>query len=386
MLVRIGDITESCLGKMLDAEKNQGEYEPYLANLNVRWGSFDVDHLSKMRFKPDEQERYGIENGDLIMCEGGEPGRCAIWHGDVPNMKIQKALHRIRAKEGLDIEYLYYWFLYAGRNHMIDGYFTGSTIKHLPGDKLKEIEIDLPEFRLQQSVSSVLSRIDAKIQNNNKLSSTLESLAKTIYDYWFVQFDFPDENGKPYMSSGGKMVWNEELKREIPEGWEVRHVADLTTVKTGKHDANFATSNGEYAYFTCGQDILKCDEAAFFGRAVLLAGNGDFNVKHYTGEFNAYQRTYVLIPYDAKYYAALYFATRNAIDGFTKGSAGSIVKFITLGDVNNITLFVLNREIYTMKIGVHVYEMENDCVGLPIILFLVFSKLIFVFTMLEVPV
>lgn len=190
----------------------------------------------------------------------------------------------------------------------------------------------------QRQISNLIKVLDDKIANNNAICSNLEAMAKLLYDYWFVQFDFPDENGKPYKSSGGKMVWNDELKREIPAGWEVKHASDLTTVRTGKEDANFATINGPYAYFTCGQDVLKCDTPAFEGRAVLLAGNGDFNVKHYTGKFNAYQRTYVLIPEEEKYYALLYIVTKEAITRFTRGSAGSIVKFITLGDVTGIAL------------------------------------------------
>jgi len=113
--VKLGSVTDSCLGKMLDAEKNKGSYQPYLANLNVRWGSFDLNNLSQMRFEEHEQERYGIRAGDLIMCEGGEPGRCAIWRDELPDMKIQKALHRIRPHACLDVHYLYYWFLLAGR-------------------------------------------------------------------------------------------------------------------------------------------------------------------------------------------------------------------------------------------------------------------------------
>ena len=84
--VKLGEITESCLGKMLDSAKNRGEYQPYLANLNVRWGSFDTENLSMMRFEEEEEERYGIRYGDLIICEGGEPGRCAIWKEQLPNV------------------------------------------------------------------------------------------------------------------------------------------------------------------------------------------------------------------------------------------------------------------------------------------------------------
>lgn len=228
--VKLGSVTDSCLGKMLDAEKNKGSYQPYLANLNVRWGSFDLNNLSQMRFEEHEQERYGIRAGDLIMCEGGEPGRCAIWRDELPDMKIQKALHRIRPHACLDVHYLYYWFLLAGRLGWLDRHFTETTIKHLPGDKLKDVEIDMPSLAVQKGIADVLSSFDDKITHNASICAELESMAKTLYDYWFVQFDFPDANGKPYRTSGGEMVWNEQLKREIPKGWNVYYVSDCCDI------------------------------------------------------------------------------------------------------------------------------------------------------------
>ena len=100
---------------------------------------------------------------------------------------------------------------------------------------LKRQEIIVPDKPTQQKIAKVLSDLDTKIELNNKINAELEAIAKTLYDYWFVQFDFPfdfaqgkpNANGKPYKSSGGKMVWNEELKREIPEGWEVKHLSDI---------------------------------------------------------------------------------------------------------------------------------------------------------------
>lgn len=171
--VKLGSITDSCLGKMLDAEKNKGDYQPYLANINVRWGDFDLENLPMMRFESTENDRYGILKGDLIVCEGGEPGRCAIWDETIPNMKIQKALHRVRAHSGIDIRYIYYWMLLAGQKNLLSKYFTGSTIKHLPGDKLKEIVIDIPDYQSQQRISDVLSLIDTLIKNNNQINDNL---------------------------------------------------------------------------------------------------------------------------------------------------------------------------------------------------------------------
>lgn len=223
--VRLGDITESCLGKMLDAEKNKGELQPYLANINVRWGNFDLKNLPLMRFEKSEEERYSVKKDDLIMCEGGEPGRCAIWRDEIPDMKIQKALHRIRAKENVDIEYLYYWFLLAGQKKLLKGYFTETTIKHLPGDKLKEIELEIPDYDTQRKISRVLSVIDKKISINKKINDNLENQIQTIYDFWFSQFDFPDSAGNPYKSNGGLLEWNETLKRNIPSNWSVGSVA-----------------------------------------------------------------------------------------------------------------------------------------------------------------
>lgn len=117
----------------------------------------------------------------------------------------------------------------------------------------------------------------------------------------------------------------------------------LTDIVTGKEDANFSSPQGKYKFFTCSNDTLSCDEYVFDASAILIAGNGDFNVKHYTGKFNAYQRTYVLIP-NKKYYGLLYLASMYQINSFKSASAGSIVKFITKGDIENIPVFIPDDE------------------------------------------
>lgn len=238
---KIGDISDSCLGKMLDKNKNKGEFQPYLSNKAVRWGEFDLSNLSEMRFEPHEEERYGIRNGDLIVCEGGEPGRCAIWRSVVPTMKIQKALHRVRVNPGFNNEFLYYRLLLAGRDGELEKYFIGSTIKHLTGVNLKKIEFEFPPYEMQCAISKVLSNLDSKIRLNNRINAELEAMAKTIYDYWFVQFDFPSPSplgragvGSPYKANGGKMVWSEELKREIPEGWVAGTLSEIANITMGQ--------------------------------------------------------------------------------------------------------------------------------------------------------
>ena len=104
---------------------------------------------------------------------------------------------------------------------------SGSTLPSMTKSAYTNLEINLPEITIQNKIANILSSLDSKIELNNKINKELESMAKTLYDYWFVQFDFPDENGKPYKSSGGKMVYNQELKREIPEGWETKTISQL---------------------------------------------------------------------------------------------------------------------------------------------------------------
>lgn len=212
--VKLGDMTDSCLGKMLDQQKNRGEFQPYLANVNVRWGTFNLDDLPQMRFEENEQERYGLRYGDLVVCEGGEPGRCAIWKEQIPNMKIQKALHRVRAHDGLDYRYLYYWFLWSGKRGALEQYFTGATIKHMPGQKLQEVLIDKPPLEIQKRMADILSAYDNLIENNQKQIKLLEEAAQRLYKEWFVDLRFPGYETTPVVDG-------------VPEGWELCRVGDV---------------------------------------------------------------------------------------------------------------------------------------------------------------
>lgn len=214
--VKLGEVTESCLGKMLDQKKNKGSYKPYLANVNVRWGFFDLDNLQEMRFEDDEDEKYGIKYGDLIICEGGEPGRCAIWKEQIPNMKIQKALHRVRVHDIMDFRFVYYWFLLAGKQGALKQYYTGATIMHMPGQKLKEVLIDKPPLIVQQRIGAYLETFDNLIENNQKQIKLLEEAAQRLYKEWFVDLRFPGyENCK--IVDGVPVEWKKKKLDEIAD-------------------------------------------------------------------------------------------------------------------------------------------------------------------------
>lgn len=149
-------------------------------------------------------------------------------------------------------------------------------------ETLLDVEIDVPEKNAQDNIARVLSTIDAKIENNNDICTDLEAMAKMVYDYWFVQFDFPGEDGKPYKSSGGKMVWNEELKREIPEGWEAGKIESAVSLERG---ISYSTAD------LSGNGIPMIN----LGSISIGGGYKDGSLKSYSGE---YTETKKVFPYD----------------------------------------------------------------------------------------
>ena len=217
----LDQVADFCLGKMLDEKKNRGEAFPYLANINVRWGEFDLKDLRLMRFESDEMERYGLKLGDIVMCEGGEPGRCAIWREQLPGMMIQKALHRIRPHDCLDYRFLYYSFLQMGKIGRFSEFLTGATIKHLPRQNLAKLEIAVPPLSLQLRIADILSSYDDLIENNRRRMGLLEEAARLLYQEWFVRLRFPGHE-------------HTHITNGVPEGWGKCRVGNLGAVITGK--------------------------------------------------------------------------------------------------------------------------------------------------------
>lgn len=253
--VKLGNVTDSCLGKMLDQNKNKGDYQPYLANVNVRWGEFDLEDLPLMKFEESEQERYELKYGDLVICEGGEPGRCAIWKEQIPNMKIQKALHRVRVHDCLDYRYLFYWFLLAGKTGELDQYFTGATIKHMPGQKLKEVVIDKPPLEIQHRIADILSVYDDLIENNQKQIKLLEEAAQRLYKEWFVDLRFPGHE-------------NTKIVDGVPEGWEKNCAEKFFEITIGK-----TPPRTEKRCFTTGENGISWVSIADMGNSGMFVLN-----------------------------------------------------------------------------------------------------------------
>ena len=192
---------ESVLGKMLDREKNTGAPRPYLGNINLRWGKFDLENLKTMKVEESEIERYRLAERDLVICEGGEPGRCAVWEGQEPTMLIQKALHRVRFTEGYNPYFAFYFMAHAVRSGLLSSNFTGSTIKHLTGKGLGNILFPLCTLAEQEqivrrldSIVTLCDELDCQIEDQLIRGNALrQSILKKAFTGQLVPQDPHDE-------------------------------------------------------------------------------------------------------------------------------------------------------------------------------------------------
>ncbi len=153
------EIADVSLGKTLDKQRNTGVFKPYLRSVNVKWGYIDFDDVKEMRFEESEEDRYCLQFGDLLICEGGEAGRAAIWKYKDKSMRYQNALHRVRFKFGIKADFYMYVFWHYQNAKILDSYTKGVTIKHLTGQALKQMLFPLPPVKEQQRIVETIEEI-----------------------------------------------------------------------------------------------------------------------------------------------------------------------------------------------------------------------------------
>tara|TARA_R110002051_G_scaffold7053_3_gene33258 strand:- start:7284 stop:8636 length:1353 start_codon:yes stop_codon:yes gene_type:complete len=183
---------------------------------------------SKKSVSSDNIEKYILEEGDIVFARTGNSTGKAYFH-ELKNGRLAFAGFLIKFSlnpQLVNPRYLRYYTITNYYKQWVENFSLGSTRGNLNAQSFGECPIPLPNRKQQDFLVKVLSDLDAKIEVNNRINAELEGMAKLIYNYWFVQFDFPDANGKPYKSSSGKMVYNKTLKREIPEGWGSNSMAD----------------------------------------------------------------------------------------------------------------------------------------------------------------
>lgn len=207
---RLGDICTSELGKTRDEKRNKGTFRPYLCAINVQWDRFNLSELKEMRFEDDEYDRYTIRKGDLVICEGGDIGRAAIWDKEEP-IHYQNALHRVRFSEGVNARFVLYYLYFLKQTGILDGrYGKGVTIKHLVKSSLVSIPVPVPPIDEQQRIVDELDLLSGIINKKNAQLRDLNALAQSIFYEMF-----------------GDPIVNEK-------GWPVVQISDLFHVGSSK--------------------------------------------------------------------------------------------------------------------------------------------------------
>lgn len=251
---KLGDLLQVTRGASLSGEyyATQGNY------IRLTCGNFDYrnncfkENQSKdnIYYVGDFKAEFLLEKDDIItpLTEQaigllGSTARIPESGKYIQSQDIAK----IDCNESLlDKDFAFYLISSACVKQQLSAAAQQTKIRHTSPDKIKECTVWIPSLDVQKGIGRILTDIDNKIAINRQINDNLEAMAKQLYDYWFVQFDFPNEEGKPYKSSGGAMVWNEKLKREIPTSFDVKSLSEIIEVKDGTHDSPKPQDNGYF--------------------------------------------------------------------------------------------------------------------------------------------
>lgn len=280
------------------------------------------------------KEKFGVpQTGDMLLTSVGTIGiPYIIKKKDCFYFKDGNLTWFRDFREGLNSKYLYYWIKSSEGTGILYNTTIGSSQKALTISALKNIKVSLPPRSVQDKIVEVVSAYDDLIENNQKQIKLLEEAAQRIYKEWFVDLRFPGHE-------------NTKVVDGVPEGWRKFPLEEIAPVVTGKKDANYGDKGGNYPFFTCSQETITAPGYSFDTSAVILAGNGDFNVKLYRGKFEAYQRTYVLAPFDHSNLFNLYFTVQDNMEALAKGASGSTIKFLTKGMLQKILVLTADKKV-----------------------------------------
>jgi type I restriction enzyme S subunit len=221
--------------------KYEEDYAIMIRTLNFESRDFE----NKLIYLNEREYNYlnksKVYSDDIIMNKIANPGSVYLMPKLEKPVSLAMNLFLIRFNSNVDQVFVFH--LMKMNENYIKRFANGTTTKSITKDAVRALKFKVPNLSTQKQIAKVLSDLDAKIEINNKINQELEAMAKTLYDYWFVQFDFPDKNGKPYKSSGGNMVFNEELKREIPEGWEDGTFETISTITGGSTPSKAVIEN-----------------------------------------------------------------------------------------------------------------------------------------------
>ena len=335
----------------------------FIRSQNVLDMDFSTENLAFINDNQAEKlNNVIVEKNDILLnITGDSIARCTVVPEEILPARVNQHVSIIRCKNTEESKYVMYYLQYM-KKYLLQISKVGGTRNALTKEAIGKLPIKISDDC--NKISKILDNIDQKIHTNNQINQELEAMAKTLYDYWFVQFDFPDQNGKPYKSSGGKMVYHPELKREIPEGWGVEKLDELGTIVGGSTPTksisdNFTKGGEGYSWITPndlsnnkGNKFIKNGEID-----VTVRGLKDASLKLYpegtvlmssrapvgylaiaTKELTTNQGFKSFIPdkkYDKNY---IYYTLQNCLKVIEQNASGSTFKEISATVLKDITI------------------------------------------------
>lgn len=296
------------------------------------------------------------QRGDVLIANI-RPYLKKVWFADIDGGASSDVLV-FRAKEGHSPSFLYAVLL---QDSFFDYVMQGAKGSKMPrGDKEQILRYEMPTLSCsEESIGTFFLNLDQKIRLNEQINQNLEAMAKQLYDYWFVQFDFPNEEGKPYKSNGGKTVWNEKLKREIPDGWDNCTLEYFLTIKNGRDHKHLA--EGLYPVYGSGGEMRRVNENLYRGESVLIPRKGTLNNIMYVDEafwtVDTMFYSEMKILHSAKYI----FFTIKDID-FKRWDSGTGVPSMTASTLYNLPMIKPDKGLlkkFDMTITPIFYKMKQ---------------------------
>ena len=370
---KIGDLVQVTRGASLGGEfyATQGNY------VRLTCGNFDYrnncfkENQSKdnIYYTGGFKEEFLLEKGDIItpLTEQaigllGSTARIPESGKYIQSQDIAK----IDCNESLlDKDFAFYLISSACVKQQLSAAAQQTKIRHTSPDKIKECTVWIPSLDIQKRIGRILTDIDNKIAINRQINDNLEAMAKQLYDYWFVQFDFPNEEGKPYKSSGGAMVWNEKLKREIPEGWYAENICKIANILSGGTPSKAVDeywNNGTIPFFgptDCNGSVFQiktadhitqkglehCASSLFEEGIVIITARGSIGKLVIVGTPMAMNQSCYALQSKEGEYEYLYFLTTQLIDCLKAKGSGSVFKSIIASDIEHSTLCIATENV-----------------------------------------
>ena len=387
--VKLGDIADVCVSGV-DKKTIPDEQPVRLCNYTDVYYNWTIRREMAEGFmsasaRPNEIAKFRLRAGQVVMTKDSETrsdiGHSAFVADDFEDVILGYHCALVTPhEEKLNGQYLNGLLRtrhisdYLSRNAGGSGqryYLSDSTIKAMP--------ISLPPYDAQLRIAGILGSLDEKIELNRKKIAELEALAKTIYDYWFVQFDFPDKNGKPYKSSGGKMVWNEQLKREVPEGWEVGTIHSICDLLVGGTPSKKVSDywNGSIPFWgptDCSDSIFQfhtaeqitdsgfahCSSDMIPENSTVITARGSIGKVAMVGVKMAMNQSCFAFHSNDGEDVFLYYLAKQLVNHLKQTSTGSVFNAFVSSDLKNVILSLGNKSVR------HLYSQIADGVFMQI--------------------